>query len=81
YSILPVLGLDGYLSFNIFEGSVTAEKFEKFLCEHVPLMHPYPGPQSVLILDNCSIHHGPLSKHLLRTRLVKYQIHSLFEYC
>jgi transposase len=24
----------------------------------VPLMHPYPGPRSVLVLDNCNIHHA-----------------------
>lgn len=23
------------------------------------VMNPYPGPQSVLVLDNCKIHHVP----------------------
>jgi hypothetical protein len=22
-----------------------------------PLLNPYPGPRSVVVLDNCSIHH------------------------
>jgi hypothetical protein len=24
----------------------------------IPLTNPYPGPRSVLIIDNCSIHHA-----------------------
>ena len=24
----------------------------------IPLTNPYPGPQSILILDNCNIHHS-----------------------
>jgi transposase len=24
----------------------------------IPLTNPYPGPRSVLVLDNCSIHHA-----------------------
>jgi hypothetical protein len=24
----------------------------------IPLTNPYPGPRSVLILDNCNIHHS-----------------------
>ena len=35
YSILPVLGIDGYLAVEIYEGPVTSEQFIIFLCEHV----------------------------------------------
>jgi len=24
----------------------------------IPLTNPYPGPRSVLIIDNCNIHHA-----------------------
>ena len=78
YTILPVLTLDGLITWDIIEGSVTVEHFLQFLCEHVvcdnalflsfepsdcfliqiPLTNPYPGPHSVLVLDNCSIHHA-----------------------
>ncbi|KDQ52474.1 hypothetical protein JAAARDRAFT_138493, partial [Jaapia argillacea MUCL 33604] len=59
YSILPILTLDGIVAYDIIEGSVTSEQFVQFLREHViPLTNPYPGPCSVLILDNCSIHHS-----------------------
>jgi hypothetical protein len=35
YSILPVLGIDGYLACEVFDGPVTGERFIGFLREHV----------------------------------------------
>ncbi|KAF8330403.1 uncharacterized protein EI90DRAFT_2892951, partial [Cantharellus anzutake] len=58
YSILPVMGIGGYLACEVFEGPITGERFIGFLREHVPIMWPYPGPWSVLLLGNCSIHHS-----------------------
>ena len=76
YSVLPALSYEGYIAYDIFEGSVNKEKFLRFLNEQVvslfnffrvflmliiyykaPQLNPYPGPLSVVILDNCSIHH------------------------
>nr|GAT45074.1 Tc1-mariner class transposase [Mycena chlorophos] len=66
YSILPALSLDGIIAYDIIEGSVTAERFEEFLREFVmPLTNPYPGPRSVLILDNCRIHHADSIRKLI----------------
>ncbi|KAJ6542874.1 hypothetical protein B0H19DRAFT_875396, partial [Mycena capillaripes] len=56
--ILPVLTLDGIIAHDVIEGSVNTEHFLSFLEEHIPLTNPYPGPRSVLVLDNCSIHHA-----------------------
>ncbi|KAF8833341.1 hypothetical protein BDN67DRAFT_917217, partial [Paxillus ammoniavirescens] len=58
YSILPTLTLDGIIAYDIIEGSVTGEHFIQFLKDHMPFTTPYPGPHSVLVMDNCSIHHG-----------------------
>ncbi|KZT63577.1 hypothetical protein DAEQUDRAFT_638123, partial [Daedalea quercina L-15889] len=59
WSIVPLLTLDGIAAFKIVEGSVTAEKFMSFLKEFIiPFTNPYPGPHSVLILDNCNIYHA-----------------------
>ncbi|KIK36704.1 hypothetical protein CY34DRAFT_39772, partial [Suillus luteus UH-Slu-Lm8-n1] len=59
YSILPILTLDGIIAYDIIEGPVTSERFVQFLQEHVlPLTNPYHGPCSVLVLDNCRIHHS-----------------------
>lgn len=27
------------------------------ISQQIPLTNPYPGPRSVLVMDNCSIHH------------------------
>ena len=59
FSILPILTIDGIVTHDIIPGSVTAERFLQFLQDLViPLTNPYPGPQSVLILNNCNIHHS-----------------------
>ncbi|KZP19646.1 hypothetical protein FIBSPDRAFT_697513, partial [Athelia psychrophila] len=58
YSILPILTLDGIITYNIIEGSVTSERFLEFLRELLPLTNPYPGPCRVLVLDSCQIHHS-----------------------
>ena len=59
FSILPVLTIDGLITHDIIPGSINAERFFQFLQELViPLTNPYPGPRSILILDNCNIHHS-----------------------
>ncbi|KAF6752744.1 hypothetical protein DFP72DRAFT_1069926 [Ephemerocybe angulata] len=56
--MLPALSTEGMIALNIFEGSVTKERFFQFIDEQIaPQLTPYPGPQSVVILDNCTIHH------------------------
>lgn len=58
YSILPALTCDGIIALDIFEGSVNKERFIEFLRDQlVQLLTPYPGPHSVVVLDNCAIHH------------------------
>jgi transposase len=57
WSILPALAVDGYLSYLIFQGSITSTIFKAFIEEQVlPYCTPYPGPRLVLILDNAVIH-------------------------
>jgi transposase len=59
FSVLPVLTIDGIITHDVVPGSITADRFLQFLQELViPLTNPYPGPRSVLILDNCNIHHS-----------------------
>ncbi|KAH7903725.1 hypothetical protein BJ138DRAFT_983433, partial [Hygrophoropsis aurantiaca] len=58
FSILPALTSEGIIGLDIFEGAVTKQRFIRFLVEQVaPKLTPYPGPRSVVILDNCAIHH------------------------
>jgi hypothetical protein len=35
------------------------------VCHQIPLTNPYPGPRSVLVLDNCRIHHAEEIRHLV----------------
>lgn len=41
------------------EGGFRRKHFERFLERQLlPVMQPYPYPNSVLVMDNASIHHG-----------------------
>ncbi|KIK75933.1 hypothetical protein PAXRUDRAFT_85055, partial [Paxillus rubicundulus Ve08.2h10] len=58
YSVLPALDCSGIAALDIFEGSITKERFILFLHEQVaPLLNPFPHPRSVVVMDNCRIHH------------------------
>ena len=59
YSLLPGISLYGVLGLDIKEGSFKRPDFESFL-KHtlLPRMNPFPGVNSVLIVDNCTIHKG-----------------------
>jgi len=58
WSILPAYTISGYLDGTIImQGSITTEIFNEWI-ETVVLPHclPWPGPRSVIIMDNVSIH-------------------------
>lgn len=59
YSILPALTQDGIIFSDIKLGAYDGESFLYFLEGLMKHMNPYPGPRSVLVLDNCAIHHVP----------------------
>jgi len=57
WSILPAYSLDGYIAWDIIHGSYNTVLFNTFIENHVlPLCNPYPGPQSIIVMDNASIH-------------------------
>ena len=62
YSVLPALSLiDGILHCDIVAGSFCAETFTHFIEGLLNNMQPYPVPNSVIVMDNCSIHkHGDI---------------------
>lgn len=57
FSVLPALTVDGLLFSQVRTGSFDGDEFLGFLDGLLPFMNPYPGPHSVLVLDNCGIHH------------------------
>ena len=59
WSILPAITINGYLAWEVYQDSFTTERFNRFIRQDLmPYMNAYPGPRSVLIMDNASIHHS-----------------------
>jgi transposase len=58
WSILPALGIGGFLYWEIYHGSYNADRFNDFIERLLPKMTPFPGPRSVLLLDNARTHHN-----------------------
>ncbi|KAI0365359.1 hypothetical protein BV20DRAFT_766922, partial [Pilatotrama ljubarskyi] len=57
YSILPAISLDGVLHLDIITRSWTATEFEKYIDLLLDVMNPWPQRNSVLVMDNASVHH------------------------
>lgn len=57
YSILPAISLSGVLYLDIIARSWNAEQFNSYLDVLLDRMQPYPNPNSVLVMDNSSVHH------------------------
>uniref|UniRef100_A0A0W0GF12 Putative transposase n=1 Tax=Moniliophthora roreri TaxID=221103 RepID=A0A0W0GF12_MONRR len=59
YSLVAVMSTKGYIATRVVEGSVDSFEFFDFIAEEVvPKMCPFPDAQSVLVMDNCHIHHN-----------------------
>lgn len=56
YSILPALSLDGILHMEVLDHSFSGEEFIDFVSGLLNQMQPWPLPNSVLVMDNASIH-------------------------
>ncbi|GAO52289.1 hypothetical protein G7K_6369-t1 [Saitoella complicata NRRL Y-17804] len=66
WSVLPALTIEGLKALRIFQGSFNADRFVEFIEEDLlPIVGPFPGPNSVIVLDNCRIHHDPRVAELL----------------
>ena len=72
YSAIPVMSLDGIRDVYLFEGAMNGEKFEQFVraCL-VPILQPFNwvNPNSVLIMDNASIHHVDGVRDLIENQI------------
>jgi hypothetical protein len=56
YSILPALSLDGILDMVVIDGSMNKDVFMQFVEGVLMEMNPFPGKNSVLVMDNARIH-------------------------
>ena len=57
YSMLPALTVNGVIYSHIKMGAYNGDQFLEWLEGLLEVMNPYPAPNSVLVLDNCRIHH------------------------
>jgi len=59
FNIIPAVALSGLVVVMVQQENVIRFDFEFFLERFLlPYMNPFPGPRSVIILDNASFHHG-----------------------
>lgn len=57
YSLLPAITTDGIIFSHIKLGGYNGEQFLLWLEGLLKVMNPYPAKHSILVLDNCRIHH------------------------
>ena len=77
FSVLPALSLDGILAVKIVEGSFTTERFKDFIDGLLDHMNPFPGPNSVIVMDNCLIHRARSIREMIEERSVMVCLHFL----
>ena len=68
-SAIIAMCTDGIIALELFQGTLNGDRFLDFLRGSlIPEMQPFDGlsPQSVLVLDNCSVHHVSTAIDLLR---------------
>ena len=63
---MPVRARGAACSYSDGSGVLSRRKGELCVCTQIPAMNPYPGPRSVLVLDNCSFHHSEDVKALIQ---------------
>lgn len=64
YQILPAYTQEGVLLVRVYEGSTDGRLFEDYISQLLEHCNPFPGPRSVLIMDNASIHKNARIKQL-----------------
>src|SRR6266481_6238116 len=68
YSMLPAMSLDGILHVDIVEGSFNTARFAVFIRDLLNQMKPFPQPNSIIVMDNCSIHKCPDILNMITAR-------------
>ena len=57
---IAVMSLEGMQDVQLVEGTVDGDKFKEFVTSTlIPILNPFDGsnPHSVVVMDNCAIHH------------------------
>ena len=64
------MSLDGILAVDIVQGSFNKVSFAHFIDGLLGQMNPFPGPNSVILMDNCCIHKSETILEMIRERYV-----------
>ncbi|EIM90978.1 uncharacterized protein STEHIDRAFT_48598, partial [Stereum hirsutum FP-91666 SS1] len=62
------MSLDGILALEVSETSYTTETFNMFVSRLLTRMNPFPLPNSVLVIDNASIHKSQALRMMVERR-------------
>ncbi|CAD6976203.1 unnamed protein product [Tilletia controversa] len=66
-TLIPGLTIGGIIAPKIYHSTVNADVFYDYLIRHLlPLTMPFPGPGSVIVMDNVPFHRSPKIKQLVR---------------
>ncbi|KAE8249216.1 hypothetical protein A4X13_0g5298 [Tilletia indica] len=66
-TLIPGLTIGGIIAPKIYHSTVNADVFYDYLiCHLLPLTIPFPGPGSVIVMDNVLFHRSPKIKQLVR---------------
>lgn len=68
YSILPALLFDGILHVTVIQGAYTELKFTNLIKGVLLEMNPFPGKNSVLVMDNAVIHKSPELREMVEEK-------------
>ena len=61
FRILPAMTMDGYIACQVYSEGVSGDTFNAFVeNELLPLCNEFPGPNSIIVMDNASIHRSPV---------------------
>ena len=64
------MSLDGILHLAIQDCPYTAIQFNSFVEALLDNMNPFPQPNSVIVMDNASIHKSPALRQMVEERFV-----------
>ena len=54
--------MDGYIACKVYEGAINQRTFDAFVKDDVlPECNAFPGPRSVIIVDNVTIHRNDMN--------------------
>lgn len=81
-SVFGVFGYTGFLDWHWVDKGYTAEEFMYAVQEHVvPHLNAYPGPNSILIMDNCPMHYCYLAELVAMVEARGAVLRFLAPYC